>query len=359
MPARHGLTQSRFAVLRIPALSARLVELIVADADVAAAWTILAKRAERLWQETAPGGAEKFSAIVRAREIEPLLGELSEAFCQSAQFSAVVLNLEAVLPAREAPISPPDPNRASLRPQTPIERLLSRGRISTDELYDDVADAIDLNWSFVATVILSAIIAALGMHSGQTAVVIGAMVIAPFLKPNLALAMATTVGDWRLAWRALRTLAVGAALAVISAATLGLFIDVDPSTPELYNRTVVHLADIALALAAGVAGVLALSRGPSAPLVGVMIAVAVVPPLSAVGLFAGAGDMQMALRALFLFANNLVCINIAGIAGFLLQGLPPRRWRITTLIVSIWLAILALFIAMIVARTAFGFAWTD
>ncbi|MBI1291985.1 TIGR00341 family protein [bacterium] len=334
-----------------------MVELIVGDADVPEARHLLATRARRVWQEMAPGGAEKFSAIVRGHEVEPLLGELSNAFGQSALFSVVVLNVEASLPACDEVAAAP-PREVTLRAQTPLERFLSRDRISTDELYDDVADAIDLSWSFVATVVLSAVIAALGMRSGQTAVVIGAMVIAPFLKPNLALAMAATVGDWRLGLRSLRTLIAGGALAVVSTALLGRFVDVDPLASELHSRTLVHLADIALALASGAAGVLALSHGASAPLVGVMIAVALVPPLAATGLYAGVGNGELSLRALFLFANNLVCINIAGIAGFLLQGLPPRRWRITMLILAVWVMLLGVFVAMVASRTMFGIAWT-
>ena len=66
-----------------------------------------------------------------------------------------------------------------VRPPTPIERFLSRDRRSTDEIYHDVVDSIALTPEYLITVIVSALIAALGMRSGQTAIVIGAMVIAP------------------------------------------------------------------------------------------------------------------------------------------------------------------------------------
>jgi uncharacterized hydrophobic protein (TIGR00341 family) len=230
--------------------------------------------------------------------------------------------------------------------------------MSTDEIYDDIAGAIAITPTFLMTVVLSAIIAALGMRSGQTAVVIGAMVIAPLLSPTLALAMAATVGNWRLGWRALRTLMIGALAVLASTILLGASIEIDPRTPELYNRSIVHLGDIALALASGAAGVLAFSQGASAALVGVMIAVALVPPLSAAGLYLGNGDVELSLRALFLFSTNLVCINIAGILTFLMQGLPPKRWRITAGILLAWLTILALFAAMIVGRIALGISWS-
>jgi uncharacterized hydrophobic protein (TIGR00341 family) len=201
------------------------------------------------------------------------------------------------------------------------------------------------------------LIAALGMRSGQTAIVIGAMVIAPLLGPTLSLALAGTVGNAALAWRAARTLTVGAVGVLVFTTLLSIVIDFDPMTPELHNRTIVHLADIVLALASGAAGVLALNKGASSSLVGVMIAVALVPPLSAAGLYFGDGRPVLALRALFLFANNLVCINIAGIAAFLIQGLPPKRWRLTLGVLATWGAVLLLFIAMITGRIFLGIAW--
>lgn len=339
-------------------MSLRLVEVIVSDAQTEPARTLLAPYCARLWQESVPDGREKFSCVVRPRHVEEVLAHLHDRFADTPGFSALVQRLDALLPPliaseNSAPLQP-----TTRRPPTPLERFLSRERMSTDEIYDDVVDAVAVTPTYLVTVLLSAVIAALGMRSGQTAVVIGAMVIAPLLGPTLALAMAATVGDWRLGWRALRTLAIGAVAVLASTIALGASLDFDPRMPELYNRTIVHLADIALALASGAAGVLAFNRGASASLVGVMIAVALVPPLSAAGLYFGDGDAELALRALFLFANNLVCINIAGILTFLLQGLPPKRWRITATILVVWLVILTLFAAMIVGRIALGISWS-
>ena len=123
---------------------------------------------------------------------------------------------------------------------------------------------------------------------------------------------------------------------------------------ELHNRTIVQPADIALALACGAAGVLAFSRGASSALVGVMIAVALVPPLAASGVFLGAGLPEMGANALFLFAVNLVCVNVAGIAMFLFQGLPPKSWRMTGSILALWLTILIVLALMAAGRLVFG-----
>jgi uncharacterized hydrophobic protein (TIGR00271 family) len=122
---------------------------------------------------------------------------------------------------------------------------------------------VEIRPTFVLTVTLSAIIAGLGMHSGQVAVVIGAMIIAPLLGPTMGLALAATVGDWKLGKRAVATLTLGCALAVAAGMMIGAVVTIDPSASELRNRTLVQPADIALALACGAAGVLAFSRGAS------------------------------------------------------------------------------------------------
>lgn len=335
-------------------MSARLVQIIVPDIEVSRARTIIAEHCSRFWQEPVPDGLEKFSCVVPGRFIEALIAELDANFNNIEGFSVLVLQVQAVLPeipelVEMVPSPPGDP-----KPPSKVEVFFTRDRISTNELYDDIEASLELRPNYLLTVILSALIAALGMHSGQTAVVIGAMIIAPLLGPTMAMAMAATLGDSALGRHAMSTLVVGLFAALAFTFLLGMFIEVNPLEPELRNRTIVHPADTALALACGAAGVLAFSRGTSLSLVGVMIAVALVPPIAAAGLFFGSGDHMLGFKALFLLATNLVCINLAGIATFLVQGLPPRNWRITSGIFLIWLLILVLFVGLVGGRIAIG-----
>jgi uncharacterized hydrophobic protein (TIGR00341 family) len=335
-------------------MSARLVQIIVPDADVSRAKAIISDHSSRFWQEAVPGGLEKFSCVVRIRAIEALMAQLDDVFKDSEGFSVLVLQVEAILPELPELAEILPSGSGDQKPPSKLEIFFTRDRISTNELYDDIEASLELRPNYLLTVILSALIAALGMHSGQTAVVIGAMIIAPLLGPTMAMAMAATLGDAALGRRAISTLVIGVFAALAFTVLLGMLIDVDPLVPELRNRTIVHSADIALALACGAAGVLAFSQGASLSLVGVMIAVALVPPIAAAGLFFGSGEEMLGLRALFLLATNLVCINVAGIVTFLVQGLPPRNWRITSGIFLIWLAILALFVGLVGGRIAIG-----
>lgn len=327
-------------------MSVRLVDIIVPDAEVPAVRLVIARHCRRYWQDEVPGDLEKFSCLVQPRYVERLLRELDAEFGRVPSFSAVVTQLEAVLPPLEQSPDTALPAVENLPPPTRLEAFFSRDRLSTDELYDDIEESLVIRPAYLLTVMLSAVIAALGMRSGQTAVVIGAMVIAPLLGPTMGMALAATVGNRQLGVRAAQTLAVGTVAAFLATLAVGYFIVIDPAVPELHNRAVVQPADIALALASGAVGVLALTRGASLSLVGVMIAVALVPPLAAAGLFFSKGYTELGLNALFLFATNLVCVNLSGIMMFLLQGLPPKNWRMTWGIAVLWAAVLLLFLGL-------------
>lgn len=321
-------------------MAAQKVEIFLPEREFGELERIVARHCRRFWREGVPGQTEKLTCLVQRRYTERLLHDVDQAFGNLPDFSVIVSPVEATIPpiteTRETELL----KAASDREPSALERWFSRDRLSTDELYDDIEDSLRLRPNFILTVVLSALIAGLGMRSGQTAVVIGAMVIAPLLGPTMGLAMAATVGDGRLARRAAGTLAAGSVLALLAGFAVGMVVEIDPAMAELRNRSFVQPADIALALACGMAGVLAFSRGTALSLIGVMIAVALVPPLAACGIFAATGDWVLARGALLLFVVNLVCVNVAGIVTFLFQGLPPKNWRMTTGVIVLWIALL-------------------
>lgn len=222
-----------------------------------------------------------------------------------------------------------------------------------EELYDDLGEASKLTRVYVVMVALSTLVAAVGLIRGDIAIIIGAMVIAPLLGPNVALSLASTLGDPHLARRPLKAMGVGVATAAVLSVLLGVSLRIDPSAPQLAARTQAGLGDIALALAAGAAGSLAFTSGVSAVVVGVMVAVALLPPLVVAGLLAGAGHGALAAGALILFLTNVTCINLAAVATFLLRKVRPRTWweaerakRATWIAAATWIAMLAILVVL-------------
>ena len=326
-------------------MSTRILHIVAPSTRQDSVEAILHGVAVEHWSTPADADRVGTIAVLSGSDVDVTLDHLKTALDSHPPYAVAVSAVEALLEGQNLSATAPLP------PPTRIERFFIRNRLSTEELYDDILDGTQLTATFIAFVVTSAVIAALGMRSGQTAVVIGAMVIAPFLSPAMAMAMAATVGDAALGRQAVLVTMVGTVVAFAATVGLGAIISVDPTVPELAARTVVSPADIGLALASGIAGVTAFCRGLSASLVGVMIAVALVPPLAAAGLLIGSGQPDLALSAVLLFATNLVCINVAGILTFLFQGLPPSSWRMTGSLLVLWAALLGALALLIVSGT--------
>ena len=238
----------------------------------------------------------------------------------ATEYRIVLQSVEATLPQPE--VEDDDEEEA-----TEEQEDVSVGRVGRAELYEYARGATDVSTYYYALTALSVVVAAGGMLRDQTAVVIGAMVIAPLIGPNLALALGTTLGDLDLLGRAIWANLTGVGLALAGALGLGTLVMVDPATGELAARTVIGPIDIALAGAAGAAGALAVTRGGATGLVGVMVAVALLPPLVATGLLFGAGYPQSAVQAGLLTVTNVVSLNLAAVCTFLALGVRPRDWR--------------------------------
>ena len=181
---------------------------------------------------------------------------------------------------------------------------------------------------FVSLMMLSTAIAVFGILADSTAVVIGAMLVAPLMFPVLGGAAAVVMG-WprRIAGRA-ALVAAGSFMAVLLAALISFIIPggISPLPAELMVRTSPNLLDLGIALAAGAAGAYGQVRRHAAEaLTGVAVAVALVPPLAVVGITLQLTEWQLALGAFLLFLANVVGIVIAAAATFILAGFVPGR----------------------------------
>ncbi len=307
-----------------------------------------------LWKDQAQEDRVAIHLLVPAEESEAIMDRLTQAFSGSDVFRIVVLAAEATVPRLE----PEEEQTEEAAPQpgpeaepSPAERS---GRISREELYTAVAGAVGITRVFVVLTVLSALVAGVGLLRDDIAVVIGSMVIAPLLGPNVAMALATTLGDTGLLRRAVQTNAVGALLALAVSGAMGLVVAVDPASPAIAARTQPQLSDLILALAAGTAGALAFTRGLAEAVIGVMVAVALMPPMVSAGMLLGSGHLAQALGALLLVGINVICINLASVLTFLAQGVRPRTWweerrarRATRRAMALWAALLVLLLTFL------------
>ena len=325
----------------------RLYDLVGPDAE---------ERTIGIWEEWSSDDQALVRLLVDVEETEQLLDTLHQAFGNIDEFRVLLLSVEATLPRPESP----EDDDAEDSPGDDVEsdtdeegRKISR--ISREELYTQLSDQVRPSRTFLVLVVLSTVVAAVGLLYGNVAVIIGAMVIAPLLGPNVALSLATTLGDLDLARRAARVNAIGIGTALALSVVAGVVLQVTPEvSQEIAIRTLVRPGDVVLALASGGAGALSFTLGLATAVVGVMVAVALLPPLVALGMLVGAGLWGAAFGALKLLLVNIICVNLAGVMTFLVQGVRPATWweakkarRATRRAIIVWALLLAVLIVII------------
>ncbi len=303
------------------------------------------------WSRQLADGRREVQILVDARETESILDELESYYAAGPDFRVLLTPVEATVPRPEEP-EPEDLPTGEDEPPPPPDR------ISREELYAQAEAGVGTGRSYYLTVLLSSLVAAIGLVRSDTAVIIGAMVIAPLLGPNMALALATTLGDEKLARKAFVANVSGLGFAVLVSLAFGSFILLlghDPTASEsLLARATVGYADVILALASGCAGALAFTKNASGTLVGVMVAVALLPPaVSAVMLFVG-GEFRLAGQAVLLFVTNVIGVNLSAVCTFLLSGIRPRTWweadrarRASRRAITAWILLLAILVTIL------------
>ena len=327
-------------------MSLRLIEIVVANSGL--------PRFEELrhgdsviasWQIQLGDNQSLVRMLIKTVDAEAWFDDLQTRFEGEDCFRLILLPVEATLPRliETVPASEEKPEK-------------SPERISREELYTDIAESAATTRVFIASTVIATMVAAVGLMRDDTAIIIGAMVIAPLLGPNIALCLATALGDLTLAKKSLRTHATGLAVALAVSLVVGTFLPCDPGSESLLARTSVNMGDVVLALASGCAGVLAFTTGAPSSLIGVMVAVALLPPFAVFGLMLAAGEFGLAQGALMLVATNVICVNLAGVLTFVVQGIRPRAWweaerakQATRISIAIWIALLAVLVGLILA----------
>ncbi len=206
-------------------------------------------------------------------------------------------------------------------------------RIARDELKATAKGISRSTPNYVAFTVISAVVATAGMIENSAAVVVGSMVIAPLIGPAMASSVGSVLKDDRLFYDGIKTQFIGIGVAIASAAVFAFAVRLLVA-PELELLMVDQIAErvnpgvlaLAVALGAGVAGALSLTSGASAALVGVMIAVALIPPAAAVGLGVAYVRPKVAASASVLVFVNVLSINLAALIVLWAKGYRPEKW---------------------------------
>jgi uncharacterized hydrophobic protein (TIGR00341 family) len=208
-----------------------------------------------------------------------------------------------------------------------------------EEIIESAWKACYLTRGYIFMIIISSFVATLGLLTNSVAIIIGAMVIAPLLGPSIAASVGTVMGDAALFRKGIVSTTLGLLIVIFAAAATAIFvnslqllppvvdINIDNLPSQMAERTTLNVLIVGLALASGAAGAYSFAEKKGEILVGVMIAVALVPPAAIVGIGIALLDGDFIIHSGLLLAVNVFCINIAGTLVFWKIGIRPAGFH--------------------------------
>ncbi|NND00501.1 MAG: TIGR00341 family protein [Gammaproteobacteria bacterium] len=307
-------------------------------------------------------GEEDSSVLLSGAVVGSAFGRASvRLFVETNRVQQTVDRLRSTLPPESEPlilILPVDAQIGS-KQQNVLEIDTDQVVATREELFTNISKGTESDFNFFLLAILATIVVSIGLAEDNVAVVIGAMVIAPLLGPNLGLALGAALGDRELIKTALLTNFAGLSVTVFFAALIALIWPPDLASHELLSRTEVQAGSVILAFAAGVAAVQSVITRLASLLVGVMVAVALVPPATVLGMMISMQEWDLAAGAALLLTINVACVNLSAQLVFYLHGVRPRTWveqrkavQSSWINTFVWVFLLGLCIAILLLAQA-------
>lgn len=327
----------------------RLIQVLIPKGDRA---DVLAALDEEgidyaVWEETGRGDFEALVSFpVPESGVEPILDNLHSVGIKENSYT-IVMPTETVVSER-------------------IGALKDRYqgyRISRDELVARAEDLAPASSTFFIFLVVSTLIATTGLLLNSAATIIGAMVIAPLMGPAISASVGAVLVDTDMTSRGVTLQVTGLLAAILAAAVLGLLLKetvllppVDIRTiPQVLERTSPNFLSLFLALGSGVAGAVSIIRGTGSALVGVAIAVALIPPAATAGLGVAWGYPDVVLTAGVLVLVNLLAINLSALILLWAAGYrPEKREHATRALRAVRIRIATILIGLILLSAVLG-----
>ncbi len=231
------------------------------------------------------------------------------------------------------------------------------------DLFIALRDDARLDSTYVVLMVLSTILATVGLYLNSSSVIIGAMLLAPLMAPIISMAMSLLRFDQNMFKQSAWKIFAGIVLALITSALFTLISPYQPITSEMQGRLNPTVLDLTVAIVAGIAGAYTKSfKEILQSLAGVAIAVALVPPLSVAGVGLGRLDLPFFVQAFLLFSTNLIGIILAATMTFRILGFSPavqNKRGLTVVFLFLFLISIPLYMAFqgIVERSLFENNW--
>ena len=192
----------------------------------------------------------------------------------------------------------------------------------SDRTIEKVSNQARLTSSYLVFMATAGVLSAVALLTDSVPILIGSMVIAPALPPLGLISLAIVVRKPKLALKGFKTAFLGFLIAMIFAMLTTWILNITHVIPAETNLLNKELLDervrpgwysVIAAMAAGIAGSIALIKQKTDTLVGVVAALALVPALAAAGIAFLSKNPIMGFGGLFLLAINVGFIILSGV----------------------------------------------
>jgi uncharacterized hydrophobic protein (TIGR00271 family) len=152
-------------------------------------------------------------------------------------------------------------------------------------VHDRFADGVEFSFNYNTLLLVASILAGLGLVSNSSATIIASMLVSPIMGPVVGLAYGSTIADWKMVKRSIRTecfslmfcILVGAVLGAITGKT-GLADDWPTSEMSTRGQLDTFLVALPVAFFSGLGVAVSLLDDQTNSLVGVAISASLLPP---------------------------------------------------------------------------------
>jgi len=256
-------------------------------------------------------GVNNSLVIIRCqRNLVPRVLEVLNEVGVGTEFGIIdILKLQATIPELK-------------EDQTEISEELS-SRVSVEEIESSVKEGMELNINFYLFIMIAAFIAGAGLILNSAAIIIGSMIISPFMGPILGVSYGIISKNYLLVGKGIigQFLSLFIAIGIgVLLASLAFLIYGSPSiTHEMMNRNFPTIFDLIVSIGAGLAVGFAITGKIQSSLVGIAIAVSLMPPAVNIGVAIIYGNLLLSFGSFVLLMSNILVINFMAILIFKLK----------------------------------------
>lgn len=195
-------------------------------------------------------------------------------------------------------------------------------KVVDKETIERIVELSEFNGDYVTLMATAGVLSAIALLTNSVPVLIGSMIIAPALPPLALISFGIVNRDVKLAIEGSVSAALGLCISMAAAVVVTAFLNVThvlPSEASLLDRDLLQervspgFYSVVTAMAAGVAGMIALRDRKTDTLVGVVAALALVPAAVAGAIAFLSEDPVRGWGGIALLGINIVLIVLSGV----------------------------------------------